>query len=296
MKTLAPGLAAHLASGTTTLCHCWRLRLQSGETLGFTDHDRDLSFDGTIFEASAGFTGSEIESSLGLAVDNLEAKGALQSARLSEARLKAGDFDHAEAEVWRVNWQDTSQRVLMRKGHIGEVTAGGQAFEAELRGLSHLLSQNKGRIYQFSCDAALGDARCKVNLAALAFSAAGSVLQAGGASLVLGGISFADDWATRGVIRFDSGAGAGRSLAVKRHRLVAGETRISLWAVPGFAVMAGDAVTLIAGCDRQFSTCRAKFSNAVNFRGFPHMPGTDFVTAFASEGDPRNDGGRIFRG
>jgi uncharacterized phage protein (TIGR02218 family) len=38
---------------------------------------------------------------------------------------------------------------------------------------------------------------------------------------------------------------------------------------------------LRAGCDRQFATCRAKFGNALRFRGFPHMPGDDFVLSYA---------------
>jgi uncharacterized phage protein (TIGR02218 family) len=286
------GLQAHLDTGTTTLCHCWRLRLKSGETLGFTDHDDDLSFDGTLFEASAGFTGSEMDSALGLSVDNLEAKGALQSGKLDEARLKAGDFDHAECELWRVNWQDPEQRLLLRMGHLGEVTSGGVAFEAELRGLSHLLGQTKGRLYQFGCDAELGDSRCGVNINSSANADAGTVVSVSGAELLLNGISFADEWATRGRVRFESGAGAGKSMAVKRQRTVGPQTQLSLWTAPGFAVAPGDQVTLFAGCDKQFATCREKFLNAANFRGFPHMPGSDFVMAFAREGDASNDGGK----
>jgi uncharacterized phage protein (TIGR02218 family) len=292
MRTLPTGLQAHLDTGTTTLCHCWRLRLTSGETLGFTDHDKDLAFDGTTFEADAGFTGSDIESSLGLAVDNLEARGALQSAKLDEARLKRGDFDHAEAEVWRVNWLDVSQRLLLRKGHLGEVNHGASAFEAELRGLSHMLGQPKGRLYQFGCDAELGDARCGVAIASAAFSDSGTVQSVSGAMLVLQGVALADEFATRGLIRFETGAGAGRSLAVKRHRLQDGATSVTLWTAPPFTISAGDIVTLFAGCDKQFATCRAKFNNAVNFRGFPHMPGSDFVMAFATEGDANNNGGK----
>ncbi|MEZ5954292.1 MAG: DUF2163 domain-containing protein [Hyphomonas sp.] len=30
-------------------------------------------------------------------------------------------------------------------------------------------------------------------------------------------------------------------------------------------------------CDQQFPTCRDTFGNAANFRGFPHLPGADFV-------------------
>lgn len=32
-------------------------------------------------------------------------------------------------------------------------------------------------------------------------------------------------------------------------------------------------------CDHRFATCRDVFGNTENFRGFPHMPGTDFILA-----------------
>jgi uncharacterized phage protein (TIGR02218 family) len=117
----------------------------NGTVLGFTDHDRDLVFDGVAFEAQAGFEASEIESSLGLSVDNLEASGALDSMQLDAEKLRAGDFDHATIEIWRVNWQDVAQRVLLRKGHLGEVTHGG-GFTAECGG-SRILNQTKGRSF-----------------------------------------------------------------------------------------------------------------------------------------------------
>jgi uncharacterized phage protein (TIGR02218 family) len=289
MRTLPPGFQAHLDSGSTTLSHCWRITLKSGETLGFTDHDVDMNFDGTLFEAAAGFTGSSIESSLGLSVDNMEAEGALRSARLDEARLKAGDFDHAGIEIWRVNWQDVAQRVLLRRGHLGEVSYGDSAFKAEVRGLSHLLSQQKGRLFQFGCDAELGDGRCGVNVANVAYSDAGLVVAVEEAAVVLSGIAFLDDWATRGRLKF---VARDKTVSVKRQRNLGALTRVDLSAALSFVVNVGDSVVLTAGCDKQFATCKLKFSNAPNFRGFPHMPGTDFVATFATSGDPNNNGGQ----
>ena len=67
----------HLLGGATTLAWCWKLAARNGEVLGFTDHDRDLVFDGVTYEAQAGFTGSDIETALGLAVDNLDVASAL---------------------------------------------------------------------------------------------------------------------------------------------------------------------------------------------------------------------------
>jgi uncharacterized phage protein (TIGR02218 family) len=292
VRTISAGLAAHLASGATTLCHCWKLALRSGETIGFTDHDRDLAFDGVTFERDAGFTATEIESALGLSVDNLEAAGALSSGSLSEARLAAGDFDDAAIELWRVNWSDVSQSLLLRKGNLGEVTRSKHAFTAELRGLAHVLNQPKGRIYQFGCDAVLGDGRCTVDLDAPAFRADASIVSSedNRRFLVDGADGFAGDWFQRGTATFASGLNLSRSGDIKFHRFESGGARIELWHPMPFDIVPGDQLILRAGCDKQFATCRLKFSNAVNFRGFPHIPGDDFVLTYVSRTDADNDG------
>lgn len=47
------------------------------------------------------------------------------------------------------------------------------------------------------------------------------------------------------------------------------------------------------GCDRQLGTCRDRFDNVVNFRGFPHIPGSDFVLRYPRSGDDLQ-GGALF--
>jgi uncharacterized phage protein (TIGR02218 family) len=47
----------------------------------------------------------------------------------------------------------------------------------------------------------------------------------------------------------------------------------------------GDAFVITAGCDKRHATCRDRFGNAVNFRGFPSIPGDDLVTRYPGEGD-----------
>jgi uncharacterized phage protein (TIGR02218 family) len=288
MKSLPPSLQSHLNTGTTTLAWCWRVTRNDGTGLGFTDHDRDLAFDGTVFEAATGFTASEIKDALGLSVDNLEVSSALKSDRLNEDDLASGLFDDAAVEIWRVNWADTEQRVLMRSGSLGEVRRSGTAFTAEVRGLAHYLQQPKGRLFQSSCDADLGDARCGVDLDAPAFRGTGTVLAAAGPRLFTasGLAAFAAGWFTRGLVTFTSGANAGRAQEVKRHTLSGTEATLELWQPMAFAITPGDTFTVTAGCDKQLATCRDKFANAVNFRGFPHMPGPDYVLAVAKPGEP----------
>ena len=282
MKSLPAGLQAHLDSGATTLCWCWRLTRRDGAKLGFTDHDRDLVFDGTTFEAAAGFTASEIKDTVGLSVDNLEVESALTSDRLSDEHLAAGFYDDARVEIFRVNWQAPEQRVLMRTGSLGEVSRAGASFRAEVRGLALYLQQPKGRLFQYTCDADLGDARCGVNLAAAGYRGTGAIaaLTSARGFTATGIDSFADGWFTRGLVTFSSGGNAGRAIEVKRHVKRDGLVTVELWQEPALAPAAGDTFTVTAGCDKQLATCRAKFANTVNFRGFPHMPGNDFVTSY----------------
>ncbi len=139
MKRLAPALQSHIATTATTLAWCWRITRDDGTAYGFTDHDRDLAFDGTTFEAATGFTASEIADTLGLSVDNLEVSSALKSDRLNDDDLAAGLYDDAGIEIWRVNWANTDERIMMRSGSLGEVRRSGTAFTAEVRGLAHYL-------------------------------------------------------------------------------------------------------------------------------------------------------------
>ena len=128
-------------------------------TFGFTDHDRTLSFADVTFEPESGFAASELRSGSDLAVDAQDAEGVLSSDRITETDILDGRWDNAEVEVWRVNWADTAQRVLMRRGAIGQIRRGRLAFVAEVRSLAHVLGQTVGRTFQATCDAALGDAR-----------------------------------------------------------------------------------------------------------------------------------------
>lgn len=283
MKSISPALRAHLDSGATTLCWCWRLTRKDGVAQGFTDHDYDVVFDGTVFEASAGFTASDITDSLGLSVDNLEVTGAISSAALGEDDLAAGRYDDAAIEIFRVNWQDPAQRVLMRYGSIGEVRRAGNAFSAEVRGLAHYLQQPKGRLYQYTCDADLGDARCGVNLDAPAYkgTAAISGVLSPRKFKITGVEGFANGFFTRGLAAFTNGPSAGLAIEIKAHVKTATSVTIELWSDAQGPPLRADALVLTAGCDKRIETCRVRFANAVNFRGFPDMPGNDFVTKVA---------------
>ncbi|MCA8888676.1 MAG: DUF2163 domain-containing protein [Parvularculaceae bacterium] len=293
MRAVDPALQTHLDGGATTLAMCWKVTRRDGVILGFTDHDRMLTFGGVDYEPQSGADGAAIESAADLSVDNSEIEGALSSERLAPGALAGGRFDGAAVEIWRVNWADVSQRLLLKVGTIGEVTREGARFRAEIRGRSHALDRTVGRVYQRQCDAILGDARCGVDLDAPAFSAAGAVTAIlDDQRFVVSGLApFAPAWFAHGALTWMSGANAGLFGHVKAHDKNAAGDAISLWTPPGEAVSVGDAFEISAGCDKRAETCRAKFSNLVNFRGFHLMPGNDFAVSYPLKTDP-NDGGK----
>jgi uncharacterized phage protein (TIGR02218 family) len=296
MREIDQGLAAELSGGETTLCRCWRIRRADGVELGFTDHDRTLGFDGLDFAPETGLTPTDMERSLGLSVDNMEAAGALRSDSLTEADILAGRYDGAEVAQWLVDWRDVSRRLKVFEGRAGEIRRGEAGFEMELVGLSELLNRPLGRVYQRLCDAELGDARCGVDVSGV-LAADGTVARAQSTRR----LEIAGDAAARpagffslGRIEWSSGANAGRSDAVRAHHGQAGGVMVvELWNAAPEPVQAGDAFVLRAGCDKTAATCRDKFSNLVNFRGFPLMPGEDWLTGYPRR-DEVHDGGSLF--
>lgn len=296
MRDIPSELQARLDSGVTTLAHCWKLSRRDGVVQGFTDHDDDLVIAGVTYRAGTGFTSSEATSRFDLSVDGAEIAGALSDDALLESDLAAGRYDAAGVESWLVDWSDVSLRVLTARSTLGEVKREGQAFSAELRGLADSLSQQSGRLFTARCSADLGDVHCRFDLVAAGLQGAGSVMSIESTSaLVAAGLdTFADGVFTGGRLTWTSGANAGLSVEIKDHRMAAGHARLSLWQAMPEAITSGDAFAVTAGCDKRFATCRERFSNAVNFRGFPHIPGNDFVIASPDAG-AGNDG-RAFGG
>lgn len=288
-------LRDHLATGLTTVCRCWAVTRADGTVYGFTDHDLPLEFEGIAFRANGGMSASALVQGTGLSVDNSEALGVLSDVAISDADIEQGRFDTAEVEAWLVNWANVEERVVQFRGHIGEITRSGGAFQAELRGLTERLNQPQGRVFQRGCSAVLGDGECRVALSDPALSAAlvaEDVDRAQVFSFAAPG-QFEDRWFERGRLEILSGAAAGLSGVIKHDRLLAGGARrIELWEPIRANVALGDALRLIAGCDKRAETCRDKFANFANFRGFPHIPGEDWLVS-VPRGAGNEDGGSL---
>jgi uncharacterized phage protein (TIGR02218 family) len=289
----AEELHAHLSGGLTTVARAWAVTRKDGLRLGFTDHDRDLAFDGLVFRADSGMSARALSQSTGLSVDNSEAMGALSASAINEPDIAAGRYDGAEVVAWMVNWADVSARRIMFRGTIGEVRRGDGAFHAELRGLTEMLNRPVGRVYQKPCSAVLGDAQCGFDLSSGGYVHAGPLIDVEQGRVFLAGdlSGFAVGWFQRGKLDVLTGKAQGLFGAIKRdHLRKDGSRAIELWEPLRAVPQAGDQVRLTAGCDRRFETCRLKFGNHLNFRGFPDLPEEDWITVHPSYAK-RLDGG-----
>jgi uncharacterized phage protein (TIGR02218 family) len=273
---------ASLAAPVTTLCHCWKVERRDGVVFGFTDHDRALEWGGVSFAPESGFSASEAKSSLGFGASRAEVEGALSSLAISEADIDAGLYDGARVETFLMNWQEPGEHGLLRVAHIGRIVRSDESFVAELQSPMRALDEPKGRFVTRICDAELGDARCKVGLDVDAYRAESTVLAVEPMGTVhLSGLgSFEAGWFAYGTVRW----GETRSARVREHRGGDGFATLVLESGSSGLPEAGDAVVVTAGCDKSFGTCKAKFGNGLNFRGFPHLPGNDRAYEYVSEG------------
>ena len=290
----ADALHAHLGTAVTTVARCWALTRRDGTRLGFTDHDRDLAFDGMTYRAGTGLSARALQQATGLSVDNTEAMGALSDASIREADIAAGRYDGAEVVAWLVNWSDVSARRILFRGHIGELRRGSGAFHAELRGLTEALNRPVGRVYQRPCTAVLGDQTCGFDLSTPGFVHETPVIHVSEArSFGVGALEgFAPGWFQAGRLEVLGGAAAGLFAAIKRDLVRDGERRIDIWEPLRAEVLPGDPLRLVAGCDKRFATCRLKFSNTLNFQGFPDLPDEDWLTVHPAQSKSRAGGSR----
>lgn len=167
MKTLRQSYQDHLDSGETKIVHCLRIVRQDGETFRFTEFNRDLEMsNGAVYNpdqssasVSAVSAGSDFDAT------KFDIEGALTQNGINRDDVAAGLFDFATIYLFRTRWDDpVEDDERIAKGHWGKSEIKDYRFVNEFRGIGIALEQKIGRVHQVTCDADLGDSRCKVRL------------------------------------------------------------------------------------------------------------------------------------
>jgi len=283
MKTVPTDLQTHYNLEATKLTILIKIVRRDTQTFGFTSHDKRLYYNGLWYETneSSPFM-SDLKRDSGLAPSNSEIDGSFSTditASDAEAELWSG----AIVDVYRANWTDIGDGVkLLAHGELGEITHDGRKYKVEMMGRAHKLGRVVTRHYLPTCDADLGDARCGVDIEALAVNlTVTSVTDNRIFATDLGSPATAD-YFTYGRVTWLTGLNADRQMEVKS-QTEAGVFTLQLGMKR--AITVGDTLRAYPGCNKLHKTgvaeylgdCKIKFDNVVNFRGFPEIPGIDKI-------------------
>lgn len=276
------------------MCFCWRIDRQDGVIMGFTDHDVDLTFDSVTYQRTTSFSASAMENQLGLAVSNLDVMGALSSDSITEDDLESGRYDGALLTIYLVNWQEVTQRVVIMKGPLGQVTIGDLAYQAELRSLGQHFQQYIGSLCQAKCRSDFGDTGsgleggCRFALPAAVAGTVSAVTDRTTFSVSASGSfpagtkgSLSGGYFAEGTVTFTSGVNSGLSkevaTSVSDGNWPLGTLSFVMKEPFGLDFQVGDTVLMQIGCDKTLAVCEANYNNVANFRGEPFVAGSDML-------------------
>jgi uncharacterized phage protein (TIGR02218 family) len=275
MKTLPTALAAHYASGTTTLADLLKITRKDGQVFAFTSASTDVTISGQLYTSAQGLDISSLEVTAGLAVDNLELTTLDDGTIFSRVEVLAGVWRNADFIISRYNWANPADGIEVRMvGTVGEVHLKRGSITAELRGLQQYLQQPIGSVTSKTCRARLGDSLCRVVLTG--YTVTGSVTASASQQVFTDSSKAqAADYFAEGIVTFTSGVNNGLSQKVKT--FTGGVFTLALPMLQTIAT--GTTYTVVAGCRKRLEDCSGKFNNVINFQGEPHLPGVDQITA-----------------
>jgi len=257
----------------TSVAMCWRIERADGAGIGLTSHDQPLTPDGATYAPTPGMVPASITRSLGLEAHSSEVSGVLSADALETRDLSLGRWDGARVGLFAMDWATpTDDQIDLLGGELGEVSINGDSFSAELRSCAAALERPVCPSTSPHCRAAFGDKKCRVDLAGRSMEA--EVVGSDEGEITLD--RPVDDRFLLGRLRYLSGENCGRSSVI----IAVAGTTIRVRDLPRAQVEAGCRVDLREGCDKTLETCVARFANAANFRGEPHLPGTDLLTRY----------------
>lgn len=261
--------------------------LANGTILTYTDLDLPVAWNGYVYSASSILvSGLRYKGSLGVNVDQQKiAISARQADTLGGVpfmqALQQGAFDGAiiqREKAFFSSWPTTGGSlvpigaVIMFKGRVSSIDDIGRttAQATAAADTVFLDIDMPRRLWSPQCTHVLYDSGC--GLARGTYSAKGTV-GAGATNTWIPWSSASASYA-QGSITFTSGANSGAVATIKS----ADSTGLTLvYPLPNVPT-AGDAFTAAQGCDHTTTTCKSKFNNLSNFRGYPFVPPPQIMT------------------
>ena len=291
MKPATSQLITLLGTRQFGWCKLFQFDLANGASLYYCSGDVDIKIGSQVY--SCGNPGGpffETEGNLacpqwnvGLQVETLQfdfapGSGLISGQPITQA-IQQGIFDGAQLTMSSCYWPQQAYinplvptgAIIEFVGRCGDMIPSRTRVTVNANSHTELLDQNMPRnVYQAGCLNTLYDSACTLNQASFAVN--GSIVGSGSSqSIVFASMSQATGYFDLGKIKFTSGALNGLTTSVKSY--TKGTPGPIAFNIPMPTAPAnGDTFTIYPGCDKTSTTCTNKFSNFVNFRGFPTIP------------------------
>ncbi len=294
-QTIPSDLQEYLDAGGAT---CLLLKvvpvLPEYDAFGVTDLDKNVVFnDGggaLTYYASIGADLSAWQTKNSMDVDNAETTGLMPTYDLpvTEEAMRAGAYDGAQWIAYLYAWDGEGiSHVLLRRGELGQLRIlDGERWTTELLGLTHRLGKNVVRQATRSCGATFGSQPigtgggveerfpCGKDTSAMWVEGAVTALSEDLRYVLDTDLAAAAGTYTPGLLKWLTGANAGRSYEIERHLA---DGVLSFTFPLAFDPEVGDEFEIRADCTKWTegaNGCKAHFSTewVLHFRGRPHIP------------------------
>lgn len=163
-KSISAALQSDIQRNVTTLATCITIERKDGKFYRLTTHDSDVVFEGNTYRHDVPFLISAIDSGSQFSIDNTQLTLFCDGTVFVKEEFDRGLFDYANATIFFVDYETPSHgKMTMRAGWFGPVERNpNNVVVITITGLLKILDFEVGRVYQPTCDADFGDARCKV--------------------------------------------------------------------------------------------------------------------------------------
>ena len=271
MRAIPEPLNSNIIAGTAKLCTIWEVTRSDGTQERYTDHDADIVAMGYTWSSLTSYDSTTALARQDMSVLTSEFSTGVQDG-VTLADVEAEKYDDAQIILYAIDWSSPSDGVVpLLKGWVGNITVDGQMIKFEFRSLAQKLQQNVGRTIAESCDADVGDSRCKVDLTP--FTVTGTAQSGDQYTLNDPTLTQPNGWFAGGRLTIHG---------VSREVRNSTSTGVILFYDPlPTPIAANDAYSMTPGCDKSMQTCNDKYNNIVNNRGFL-APGGDVAYSVAS--------------
>jgi uncharacterized phage protein (TIGR02218 family) len=233
-----------------------------------TNYNQDIIFNGSTWTATQ-ISRANIERAIEQGVNDLKIQMPLDNPIANQyiANIPGRVVD---VIIYRGHVTDPAEQVLIVfEGYIAQAEFDGDLLATlTLQPFTSQFQRSAPRYtYQGLCNNVLYDAQCKIARGSFTHTGLVSGIDTTLRTITVNGVvGLGSDWAVGGFLAFPAGGNDDQ-------RLVLAQTGDTLTLLSNFSdTVLGFNVDVFAGCAHDIGTCDTKFSNTINFGGFPYVP------------------------